>query len=195
MLSLTVSEVAVFKLESGNLVLVGPAGTLLREGQGSVPLPSDYSELTHSWNATVRQMVEDPAKVQTMLVTKIKTTAATKKMAAMSPGTSKTEEYRQKGVEIAASAALTASILNTLTAANALAQYPAAYAESQLSGDPLATVLARFKQGATSSNPEINRLSAIEQVYVRRVKAAVTAADKRAAFNSINWDWDWKKVK
>ncbi len=129
------------------------------------------------------------AEVEDGLVKSVKSTAARKKMRAMSPGTSKPEEYRLKAPEIAASANVLAAVLNSLTAANALKQYPTAAIEAKCSGEPLATVLERYRSGASGSDPEIRRLSAIEHTAVARIKAAKTIAEKRAAYAAINWNW------
>ncbi len=166
-----------------------PGSTALRFPYG----PNDGGGYRYAWGS--RTFVSIPAtpltaaETEAMLIPLVKGTAATKKMMAMSPSTSKTEEYRLKAPEIAASANVAAAVLNALTAANAMLQYPAAATEQKLSGEPLATVLARFRAGAGGSNPEVNRLSAIEQVQCRRIQAATTAAAKRAVYDAIDWNW------
>ena len=134
-------------------------------------------------------IVRTLADEQAYLIGEVKTLAAQKKMTAISPGTAKPEEYRLKAPEIAASANLVAGVLNALTATQAAAQFPTAASEARCSGEPLATVLAGYRDGSAGSDAEVRRLSSIEHTAVKRIKAAKTIADKRAAYAAINWNW------
>lgn len=144
--------------------------------------PTDLVLINNVW-------VLDAAKVEAELVLEVKREANRRKMAVRSPGTAKEAEYRQKKAEGAASASLLPAVLNALTAANALAQYPAAMTERKLTGESLSSILARYRAAAAASDAEGYRLSAIEADAVAKIKAASTAAAKRAAYAAINWTW------
>ena len=129
----------------------------------------------------------DLATVEQRLIAKLKAEAERRKMLAFSSGFSKSQEYVQKGKEVVASAALTAAVLNALTAASAAAQYPMAQAERTLTGEALATILARYRSGKAASDAELARLSAIEWKAAQAIRAATTAAAKQAAYAAIVW--------
>lgn len=183
------SDIAIFSTADGSLVLLAPKATALRTGQGSSPLPVGYSHDTWRWDATKRQMIEQMALVDAQLVALVKAEAARLKMNAISPGSAKPQEYRLKGEEAKASANVLVTVLNALLPAAAMTQYPTAATEAQITGDPLATVLSRYRTGSTASDPEVRRIAAIEWQGKVKIRAAATGPLKRAAYLAIDWDW------
>ena len=133
--------------------------------------------------------VDDLVAIEAALIGDVKARAETEKMAAITRGFGKSEEYRRKAGEAAASATVLAVTLNALSKADALARFPAAWHEAQLSGEQLAAVLARYRARSAAALGVIDRVSAIEQVGVVRIKAATTATTKRAAAAAISWTW------
>lgn len=186
------SEIAVYAKADGALQYLAPRGAApaAHDAQfGSVALPAGYDAATWGWSATARAMVEDPARLETVLIADVKVRAEAEKMAAITRGFGKSEEYKRKAGEAAASATVLAATLNALSKADALARFPAAWHEAQLSGEQLAVVLARYRARSAAALGVIDRMSAIEQVGVARIKAATTAATKRAAAAAISWTW------
>lgn len=186
---ISVASIALFDRDTGALAMICPGTFPLAAGQSWIRLPTGYSDETHGWDVTTRMMVEDPAKAEAKLLAALKAEAEKRKMAAVSPGGAKKLEYDDKAGEIIASSSVTAAALNSLTKPAAMAKYPSAATEQALTGEPLATILARYRAGAETSMPEIRRLSAIEQNATRQIRAATTAAGKRAAAAAINWTW------
>jgi len=133
--------------------------------------------------------VSDPAKTEAMLIAQVKAEAERRKMLVRSPGSGKGAEYRRKRDEAMASATVTAALLNALTRPAALQQYPGAAMEAALTGEPLATVLNRYRTVSAAADSEVLRLSALEQNASRLIKAASAAADKHAVVAAINWNW------
>ena len=151
----------------------------------TVPDGIDTTELVLIDN----KWVVSPAKVEAQLVAAVKLEAERRKMAVRSPGTAKEAEYRQKKAEGIASATVLSTVLNALTAANAMAQYPAAATERKLTGESLSAILTRYRNSSSSSDAEVYRIAAIEADAVAKIKAAATAAAKRTAYSAINWNW------
>jgi hypothetical protein len=140
-----------------------------------------------SWSGSA--WVEDPAKVEAILVAAVKAEAERRKMLVRSPGSGKGAEYRRKRDEATASATVLAAVLNALTKPAALQQYPAAAMEAQLTGESLATVLTRYREASAAADTEVLRLAAVEWAGTKAIKAAATAAAKRAAATAISWTW------
>lgn len=186
---ISVASIALFDKETGALAMICPGTFPLGAGQSWVRLPTGYSDETHAWDATTRMMVEDPAKAEARLLAALKTEAERRKMVAVSPGGAKKLEYDDKASEIAASATIADTDLNSLSTPAAMERFPSAATEQALTGEPLATILARYRAGAETSMPEIRRLSAIEQDATRQIRSATTATGKRAAAAAINWTW------
>jgi hypothetical protein len=132
---------------------------------------------------------EDPARVEADLIAAVKLESERRKMLVRSPGSGKGAEYRRKKDEGETAGNVLAAVLNALTAPQRRQQYPFAAMESQLTGVPLVTVLAGYREAAARSDDEVARLSAIERRGVLTIKAATTVAAKRAAAAAINWSW------
>lgn len=185
---MSLPTIAVYNSVTGELRDLAAAGNVPK-GYSSCALPTGYNEVTWRWSAAARAMIEDAARVEVQLIAEVKAIAETSKMAAITRGFGKSEEYKRKAGEAAASATVLAATLNALSKADAIARFPAAWHEAQLSGEQLAVVLARYRARSAAALGVIDRMSAIEQVGVARIKAATTAATKRAAAAAISWTW------
>ncbi len=138
--------------------------------------------------------VADPAKVETTLVAAVKAEAERRRMLVMSPGGAKKAVYALKQAEIEAWSALASDLVTSLAAFLALSlptqkrRFRFAIADAAARGEPdPAAAIARFSTGAEAANLEVARIEAIEQMAVSSIKAASTAAVKRAAFAAIDW--------
>lgn len=133
--------------------------------------------------------IETLPQMKARLSAAIMATAESLKMTVRSPGNGKSGEYRLKKDEAETSGNLLAAALNALTRANAFQQYPGAEMEAQLTGEPRATVLARYRARSSASDIETLRISAVEQDAKRLVNAATSFAAAQAAYDAINWAW------
>lgn len=175
------------------MVVDAQTGAIKQRGLASEPTPASgeqvYRESAISgaeWVAAERAW---SIETEASLITKVKVEAERRKMLVRSPGSGKGAEYRMKRDEAAASANIAAAVLNALTKANALVQYPNAAMEAELRGESIAAVLTRYRAAVAAADSEVARLAAIEQAGVARIKSAPTGAAKRAAFAGINWSW------
>ncbi len=84
---------------------------------------------------------------------------------------------------------LTVALLNALNLTDKKKRFPFATAEATLTGEALSAVLARFEVGMNASAAENARIEAVSQKAKRDIKAAPTAAAKRAAYAAINRNW------
>lgn len=185
-----VSTMAVFDRSTGKIAYLAPEGHKPADASlATASLPADFDSATWKWDATTRAMIEDPARLEAQLIAEVKARAETAKMAAITRGFGKSEEYKRKASEAAASASLVAATINALSAADALVRFPAAWHEALLGGEKLAAVLARYRASTAAALGVIDRMSAIEQVAVARIKAAPSVANKRAAAAAIDWSW------
>jgi hypothetical protein len=192
-MGLIVPSVAIFTAADGRLVLIGPAETKPRDGQGWTPLPTGYSDRTHSWDAATRMMVEDAAKVEAMLIGKVKTKAADMKTVPLSTYPFKDSEYAEKRNEVILWDSLGGTVAAILMAFDALpagrraTRFAHTLASSAIFGDKPADAIERFRSGIAKSvmAPSV---SAIEEKACVTIRAAKTAAAKRAAYAAINWD-------
>lgn len=155
--------------------------------QRAHPIAAAPDPTVQAWTGTA--WTESAAAVERRLIAALKLEAERRKMLVRSPGSGKGAEYRRKRDEAMASANVVASVLNALTRPEGLKQYPAAAMEAALTGEAMATVLARYRDASTAADSEVLRISALEQSATRRIKTAGTAAAKRAAFAAIDWSW------
>lgn len=137
--------------------------------------------------------IEDPAKVEAILLTSIKGEAERRKMLFLSPGGAKKAEYAQKAAEVAfwdslggtASAALTA--LGLLSPSVRQAKFGYALADAAAFSEPnIAAAIERFRVGMTSST-KVPTIAAVEARACSLIKAASTAAAKRAVASAVTW--------
>lgn len=191
-----VCTVAVFRKATGELVhLTTPALAPAPSDANlqAIALPSGYDDQTWGWDAAKRQFIENPAKVEALLIAGVKETAETKKMAFLSPGGAKKAEYAQKAAEVSfwdslggtTSAALTA--LGLLSPAVRQAKFGFALADAAAFNEPnIAAAIERFRSGMSSST-KVPAIAAVEARACSLIKAASTAAAKRAAAASVSW--------
>lgn len=149
---------------------------------GAAPDPA-----VQAWNGA--QWVEDPLKVEAALLPLVDTQRETLQMTVLTPGGAKKYVYNRKAAEAILASGIAATVLNALTLVDRKKKYPFAYAESAVTGDTLAVVLARFETGMNTSAIENARIEAVAQKAKRDIKAATTAAAKCAAYAAINWNW------
>ncbi len=140
-----------------------------------------------AWNGT--QWVEDPLKVEAALLPLVDVQRETLQMTVLTPGGAKKYVYNRKAAEAIVANGIAATVLNAITLVERKRKYPFAYAEAALTGDTLAVVMARFETGMNTSAIENARIEAVAQKAKRDIKAATTAAAKRAAYAAINWNW------
>ncbi|VXC81444.1 hypothetical protein SPHINGOT1_20140 [Sphingomonas sp. T1] len=110
-------------------------------------------------------------------------------MLSLTPGGAKKYVYNRKAAEAIAASGIIPTVLNALTLVDKKRKYPFAYAEAALTGETLSAVLTRFEAGMNASAVENARIEAVAQKAKRDIKAAMTAAGKRSAYASINWNW------
>ena len=205
-MTMIVSEIAIFAVADGSLAVLGPASTPLRSGQGSVPLPADYSPETWKWDATKRMMYEVPALVEAVLVGKVKSTNEALVKTAYSQNYGKQKKYSRKQQEVLDFRALTPA-LGTLTdvlsaplsafvpnfasiaAAPRRKKFRFAMAQAAKRGVPVDVIIAEFEGAIETNEDRVANWEAVELEAIRAIKAATTAAAKRAAYAAINWNW------
>lgn len=191
-----VSTVAVFRKATGELLHVttpalAPAASDVN--LTAVALPTGFDEQTWTWDATKRQFVEDAAKVESVLIARVKDTAESKKMGFLSSGGAKKAEYAQKAAEVSFYDSLGGSVVTILaaigamTAAQRRAKFGYALADAAAFGDPTITnAIERFRSGMASSD-KVPAIAAAEAKGCTAIKAAATPSAKRAAASAIAW--------
>ncbi|WP_156679341.1 hypothetical protein [Sphingomonas profundi] len=189
--------IAIFNSATGAVLehVVATSGIDMT-GKGQKTIPVGYDASTYSWSVAARQYVEDPAKIEAVLVGQVKAEGERRSMLVMSTGGAKKTKYAAKAVEVenwyglggvgAATSALLAAfnLLNTTVRAR---KFRYAIADAKAHGDSVDKAIARFVAGADASQNEAARLEGIEQAGVDAIKAATTVAAKRAAHAAINW--------
>jgi hypothetical protein len=127
------------------------------------------------------------AEVEDALLDGIDQIRESKQMAMLSAGGAKKYIYAQKALEAADAKTLLVATLNALSLVDRQKRFPFAQAEATLTGEAVTVVLARFDSGIAGSRAEVARLEAVAQKAKRAIKAATTAAAKRAAFDAVKW--------
>ncbi|MEH3122419.1 MAG: hypothetical protein PGN16_10655 [Sphingomonas phyllosphaerae] len=137
--------------------------------------------------------VEDPAKIEPMLLMLIKSEAERRKMGFLSAGGAKKAEYAQKAAEVSFYDSLGGSVvtilaaIGALTAAQRRAKFGYALADAAAFGEPTITnAIERFRSGMASSD-KVPAIAAAEAKTCAAIKAATTAVAKRAAANAVSW--------
>lgn len=137
--------------------------------------------------------VEDPAKVEPILLASVKGEAERRKMGFLSAGGAKKAEYAQKAAEVSFYDSLGGSTVTILAALNALtpaqrrAKFGYALADAAAFGEPTITpAIERFRSGMASSD-KVPAIAAAEAKTCAAIKAATTAVAKRAAAVAVSW--------
>lgn len=142
------------------------------------------------WNGSA--WVEDAAKVEAGLLALLKAEAERRKMTFLSAGGAKKAEYAQKAAEVAFWDSLGGTVTAIVAAFNLLpasarqAKFGYALADAAAFGDTVQDAIARFRAGMTSSQ-KVPSIAAVEAKGCAAIKAATTAAAKRAAATAVNW--------
>jgi hypothetical protein len=151
-------------------------------------LPEGVNPDFATWDGSA--IVSHLSRLENDLVALVKLKAEELKMAAITPGFAKANEYEEKAAEARASSTVSIEDLNALSTEDAFDQYPQAKTESSLTGETLSVVLDRYREGIASSGPTRRRLAAIESKAVIDIRAALTAVDKQEAFDNVDWEWE-----
>lgn len=137
--------------------------------------------------------VEDPAKVEPVLLTLIKGEAERRKMGFLSAGGAKKAEYAQKAAEVSFYDSLGGTVvtilaaIGALTAAQRRAKFGYALADAAAFGEPTITnAIERFRSGMASSD-KVPAIAAMEAKTCAAIKNATTAVAKRAAAAAVSW--------
>lgn len=136
--------------------------------------------------------VEDAAQVEMALIAAVKLLAEQRKMEVATVGGYKKTEYAAKRAEVNAFDALGSTLtavlaaLNLIPAATRATRFAYAYADAAAFGDTIDKAIERFRTGMNASSKAAT-LAAAEAKGCAAIRAASTAAAKRAAFAAINW--------
>ncbi len=174
--------IAIFTIATGAVLehVVSLAGIDMT-GKGQKAIAAGYSPDTWSWDATARQYVEDPAKVEAQLLAAIDATREANQMAVLTAGGAKKYVYNRKAVEAIDGRGLIVTVLNALSLTDKQKRFPFAQAEAALTGEALSIVLGRYEAALNTSAAKIAQIEAIAQKTKRAVRAASTPAAKRSA--------------
>ena len=149
-------------------------------------------------------MVEDVAKVEASLIAKVKMTNASMVSSAYTTTFGKQKKYSRKQQEVLdfrgltpvttpLSSALTSSLapllpaFSSLTVAAQQKKFRFAMAQAALRGVTVDVIIDEFERAIEATEARVAAWEAVEQEGVRAIKAAATAAAKRAAYKAITW--------
>jgi hypothetical protein len=202
-----VSEIAIYKIADGSLAVLGPVGTPLREGQASVPLPAGFNEATFRWDASLKTMVEQPMLLEATLVAQVKAANETLVKGLYSQNYGKQKKYSRKQQEVIDFRSLNGSlglpVANALTATlasfvpgfttmNATEQkkkFRFAMAQARKRNVSIDVIIGEMEARLDTVEDQVAAWEATELEAILAIKAATTAAGKRAAYAAINWAW------
>jgi hypothetical protein len=141
------------------------------------------------WTGTA--WIEDPAKVEAVLVPAVKAANAAIVTTLYSTEFGKPAKYQSKQREVAAFRAIGADAFAALSSAEQWARCRFAMAQALLrgGGSTVAEIIAEFETALDAIENQVASLEAIELEAIAAVKAAATAADKRAIVAAIDWTW------
>lgn len=130
--------------------------------------------------------IDDVAAIKAMLIARIDADREALQKTLITRGTAKAVVYAQKASELANYQILGSAAVAAMTVEQRAAMFPAATAETIVTGETLADVLARIQAGVTASGSEMYRVEAIAQAAKIAVRAAV---DKEAAYSAADFEW------
>lgn len=155
-----------------------------------------------SWNGTA--WADDPAKIQPMLIGQVKADNEARVRSLYTTNFGMQKKYSRKQQEVMDYRALPATV-NALTAdlttalftvplallnvAQQKKKFRFAMAEAKLRGVSLGVVIGEYEAAIDVIEDQIADWEAVEKTTVRAIKAATTAAAKRAVYAGINWGW------
>ncbi|AJP72921.1 hypothetical protein [Sphingomonas hengshuiensis] len=129
-----------------------------------------------SWDAAARRWVDDPEKVEALLLDAVRQRAAAAVAAYLTQG--KAEIYAAKRGEVAAWRLGEAAAMSAEDIASA---FPFAWAEASARGEGVIDdAITRFASGVAAADAAIAAIEAALQVVTTQIRAAETAAAKRA---------------
>lgn len=132
--------------------------------------------------------VEDPALVDAELVAAVKAEGERRAAALYSGGPAKLASYTAKRAEIEAWRQLGgAAAFDLLDPTMQAARFRYTLADAGMRGDTPADAIARFAAGMDACDERAAALAAIEQVATAAIRAAPSAAAKRAVAAAIDW--------
>lgn len=178
---------------AGALLMIGPKNLPMPPGAASwSPLPTGYSDETHSWNSTSRTMVEDASKVEAKLISTVKADADRRKMTLLSRGDAKSTEYADQAAEVrffwslGGTATAVMGTIGVWSSARRAAVFPCATANAAEFGDTIDKAIGRFSAGMARSGGK-EAIAAREQKICANIKAAAAPSAKRAAAAAAAW--------
>lgn len=155
------------------------------------------------WSGTA--WIEDAAKVEALLIAKVKADNEARVRSIYSTNYGKQKKYSRKQQEVldfrtlpgtaglAVANALTATLtafvpgFATLTAAQQAKKFRFAMAEAAARGVSVATVIGWYEAAIDAKEQQVANWEAVEMKAIADLKAASTAAAKRAVYAAIIW--------
>lgn len=167
-------------------------------GEEAVLLPTGWP-ISIVWDRPLRGFVDvapeiyltDLKALEPLLLANVKAEAERRKMLALTPGGAKKTEYADKAAEVRTWHTLggtltgVVAVLGLVAGAKMRATFPYAIADAAAFGDTVDKAIARFSVGMSSS-ATVPAIAAAEAKACAAIKAATTAAGKRAAAN-VTW--------
>jgi hypothetical protein len=181
----------LYIVSTGVLDVIYPEGSPISARQNMtdravVDVPDAYPE-TKAWNVSKCIFEDDFSALNKELLALVDDARESMQMQSLTPGGAKKYVYNRKAQEAISAQGVLATVLNALTLVDKKKKYPFAYAESVVTGETLSAVLARFETGMTVAAAENARIEAVAMKAKRDIRAATTAAQKRAAYAAIAW--------
>jgi hypothetical protein len=186
---------------------VTPNALNLYSSERLVPLPSTYYTKNYAWGWSGRTPVEDPARVEAMLIPQVKAANEALVKARYSQNYGKQKKYSRKQQEVIdfrslngalglpVANALTASLalfvpgLNGMTAAQQKKKFRFAMMQAAKRGVTVDVIIGEIEATLDAVEDQVAAWEAVELEAIRAIKAATTADAKRNAFAVINWNW------
>lgn len=170
--------------------------------QRAVRIDARPDVLVQSFSGTV--WAEDAAKVEALLIPKVKAANEALVRGLYSTNFGKQKKYSRKQQEVLDYRALSGTVsgltsalastvltlpLATMTLAQQRKKFRFAMAQAKKRGVSLDVIIGEFEAAIDDKEEQVANWEAVELEAVRAIKAAPTAADKRAVFAAINWGW------
>ncbi|WP_370169837.1 hypothetical protein [Sphingobium abikonense] len=129
----------------------------------------------------------DLAAAEASLIARVDRKREQMRSAVMTQGVGQSYAYAQKAAEVRDYRNTLASVIAALTNLQRTTRFPFAMAEVTATGDALATVIARIEAGMIASCARIAAVEAAAVLAKRRIRAATSAAAKKAAYDTATW--------
>lgn len=171
--------------------------------QKATRIPSTPDPAVQAFDGTA--WAEDPAKIEALLIAQVKADNEARVKAVYSQNYGKQKKYSRKQQEVLDFRAIPATLVgvtalvapltsfvsgfNAMTAEARGKKFRFAMTEAKLRGVSIDTVIARFETTIETIEQQVANWEAIEQKAILDLKAAATAAAKRAVYAAVNWNW------